>query len=341
MGIAKQFRQLERLAIGALSLSMGCTPAGGTPAAATPAQPEAATDLEPLAPDANIFQQAPLFVDPDSQAAHQARRAHGEEAHLLELIARQPQADWLGDWTAYVDTAARLRVEAAQEKGAIRVMVAYNIPNRDCGQYSKGGVQDSAAYREWIGKLASGLGGGRAAIILEPDALGLLKDCLSDADQAERLKLIRDAVRTLREKPATAVYIDAGNANWIEPAEMAKRLESAGVHEANGFALNVSNYVATDKTIAYGLQISEALGGVGFVIDTSRNGRGEADGKEWCNPDGRGLGSAPTADTADPHVHAYLWVKRPGESDGECNGGPKAGAWYGAKALELARNASL
>ncbi|MEU6524290.1 glycoside hydrolase family 6 protein, partial [Streptomyces sp. NPDC046924] len=30
-------------------------------------------------------------------------------------------------------------------------------------------------------------------------------------------------------------------------------------------------------------------------------------------------------ETADPLVDAYLWVKRPGESDGECKGGPKAG----------------
>jgi endoglucanase len=149
-------------------------------------------------------------------------------------------------------------------------------------------------------------------------------------------------VRTLRAKPGTAVYIDAGNANWVPPEDMAKRLDAAGVKDANGFALNVSNYVATDKTVAYGKKISEALGGdIGFVVDTSRNGQGEAPKEQWCNPDGRGLGKAPTPDTGDPLVHAFVWVKRPGESDGECNGGPAAGAWFGNKALELARNAQL
>jgi endoglucanase len=34
-----------------------------------------------------------------------------------------------------------------------------------------------------------------------------------------------------------------------------------------------------------------------------------------------------------------LWVKVPGESDGECGGGPPAGTWWHAGAVELARNA--
>jgi endoglucanase len=36
-----------------------------------------------------------------------------------------------------------------------------------------------------------------------------------------------------------------------------------------------------------------------------------------------------------------LWVKRPGESDGSCNGGPAAGQWWRDKALELAGNAGI
>ena len=35
----------------------------------------------------------------------------------------------------------------------------------------------------------------------------------------------------------------------------------------------------------------------------------------------------------------YLWVKRPGESDGTCNGGPPAGAWFESYALGLASRA--
>ena len=37
---------------------------------------------------------------------------------------------------------------------------------------------------------------------------------------------------------------------------------------------------------------------------------------------------------------AYLWVKRPGESDGPCNGGPSAGQWWPEYALGLAQRQS-
>lgn len=39
------------------------------------------------------------------------------------------------------------------------------------------------------------------------------------------------------------------------------------------------------------------------------------------------------------HGDAFLWVKRPGESDGTCHGGPPAGQFWGGYALELARAA--
>ena len=127
---------------------------------------------------------------------------------------------------------------------------------------------------------------------------------------------------------------------------MAKRLKDAGVDDADGFALNVSNYKTTEATIKYGKEISKRLGGKHFVIDTSRNGKGPPEVKgdveaAWCNPSGRGLGTPPTTNTADPSVDAYLWLKKPGESDGQCNGGPKAGMWWQEKALELAKNASF
>src|SRR5664279_2548897 len=67
------------------------------------------------------------------------------------------------------------------------------------------------------------------------------------------------------------------------------------------------------------------LGGVHYIIDTSRNGLGPApDGAlNWCNPPGRALGALPTAVTAGTHSDAYLWIKRPGESDGACHPGER------------------
>jgi endoglucanase len=37
-------------------------------------------------------------------------------------------------------------------------------------------------------------------------------------------------------------------------------------------------------------------------------------------------------------VDAYLWVKQPGDSDGQCRtGAPAAGAWWADYALALAK----
>jgi endoglucanase len=112
---------------------------------------------------------------------------------------------------------------------------------------------------------------------------------------------------------------------------MARRLHKVG---ASAVALNVSNFRATDELVAYGTEI-----GLPFVIDTSRNGQGPK-GTRWCNPPGRGLGALPTTETGNPLIHAFLWIKTPGESDGECRGAPKAGRWWPRYALGLARRAN-
>ena len=248
---------------------------------------------------------------------------------------------WIGDWNADVKAAVANIVDRAERDGALPLLVLYNIPLRDCGQYSAGGAHDTSQYRDWIRRAQLGIGSRFAAVVLEPDALGLLDKCLSPADQAARLELLHDAVRVLRSGPNTAVYIDAGHAGWVPAPEMAERLKKAGVSEADGFALNVSNYVGTQENIDYGKQVSDALGGAHFVVDTSRNGNGATADHQWCNPDGRALGDPPTTQTADPRVDAYLWVKRPGESDGTCNGGPRAGEFWLDQALGLARRAKF
>src|SRR5690606_41791032 len=94
------------------------------------------------------------------------------------------------------------------------------------------------AYRRWSRNIAAGSGSDASVVVLEPDALGHLQECLSEEQKAERMFLLNDAVRVLRQNPATAVYIDAGHARWVPVEEMAERLKAAGVEHAHGFALN-------------------------------------------------------------------------------------------------------
>jgi endoglucanase len=229
---------------------------------------------------------------------------------------------------------------SAARGGAMPVFVAYNAPLRDCRGHSAGGAPTARAYRRWIRALAAGIGGRRSVVVLEPDALAGL-DCLADARPRERVALLAYAVRVLAARPRVAVYLDAGHSGWEPAAVMARRLLAAGLRHARGFALNVSNFRRTRTEVAYGTRIAEITGGKPFVVDTSRNGRGPAPLGEWCNPPGRALGTPPrTRRLPSPLVDALLWIKRPGESDGECRGGPPAGTWWRDYALDLARSAS-
>ena len=303
--------------------------------AATP-RTAVATDADPVNPIAR----ARFYVNPGTHAARQAadwRRSRPRDAALIERIARQPQATWFGEWNRDVRADVDGLVSAAAAQGTVPVLVAYNIPQRDCGLHSAGGSRSADGYRRWIRAFAAGINGRRAVVILEPDAT-MVTDCLSAQRRAERFRLLGEAVDALKAAGAT-VYIDGGSPTYGRHDEMAERLRASGIDRADGFALNVSNFIATPRAIAAGEQLSRRTGGKHFVIDTSRNGAGTADGHNWCNARGQALGAAPTARTSHPLVDAFLWVKHPGESDGTCNGGPSAGGWWADYALGLVRAA--
>ncbi|WP_158579956.1 glycoside hydrolase family 6 protein [Geodermatophilus marinus] len=255
-----------------------------------------------------------------------------EDAALLRELAQIPTATWLGSWSGDVASTVRQVVGDARAAGRVPVFVAYNIPGRDCGGYSAGGVDSPAAYLQWVQAVADGIGTAEAVVVVEPDALAQL--C---GDQAERLGMLRSAVDALERNPGTHTYLDAGHSNWVDAVTMAERLRTAGVRGADGFALNVSNFQTTASNVTYGGQVSALLGGVHFVVDTSRNGNGP--GSDWCNPAGRAVGQRPTSSTGQLRVDAYLWVKTPGESDGTCNGGPAAGTFWPSYAVALMRAA--
>ncbi len=289
-----------------------------------------------------------FWIDPKSPAALQAAqwRAEGrtEEARAMAQLASKPTAHWLAE-DGDVEADVRSVTTRAARGGRSALLVAYWIPGRDCGSYSAGGAGSAAAYRDWIGRFARGLGNRRATVIVEPDAIPqTVTGCLRGGAREERLALLRHAVRALSAKPGTTVYLDAGNAGWVRPpARLAGPLRRAGVAQADGFALNVSNFYRTATSARYGRALSRRVGRAHFVIDTSRNGNGPSRAAggppNWCNPPGRALGDDPTTKTGRARVDAYLWVKEPGGSDGACRpGAPPAGQWWPEYALELARS---
>jgi endoglucanase len=291
-----------------------------------------------------------FYVDPATPAAVQVTRWTAEgragEAKEIRKIADRPTAQWLSGGGSPVTGRVDATLHQAEREDRMPVLVAYHIPHRDCGSFSSGGAASADAYRSWIRDFAAGIKGRPVTVILEPDAVAhTLDGCVTDVE--ERYVLLRDAVSVLKATGSARVYVDAGHPLWIrDVGKIAGALRRAGISRADGFSLNVSNFVRTADNVRYGRQVSDALGGrTRFVVDTSRNGAGPfpgggqvGGGPSWCNPPGRVLGEAPTADTGMARVDALLWIKRPGESDGACRPGePQAGQWWPEYALDLAR----
>jgi endoglucanase len=402
-----------------------------------------------------------LYVPPPQKGAKQqiaelTSQGDHEAAAQIRAITDTPQAVWFeGGTPKSVEQDVRSTVTLAAAKKSVPVLVTYNIPFRDCAQFSAGGATTQAEYDAWIDGFVAGIGDRPAIVILEPDGLGIIPwyDPYGSADgtntlewcqpaeanpataASERFAMLNHAVDALAALPNVTTYLDGTHSAWLGSGDIADRLVRAGVADAAGFYLNVSNYQLTANNEQYGrwisqciayatevapgdffgcpnqywnggphpakiadllgewqgvaldrfgewsddtddpalntsginLRYSNMLGDVDptahYVIDTSRNGQGPwspppgyPDPQDWCNPPGRGLGLAPTLDTGQPLLDAYLWVKTPGESDGECTRGlgpagetvdpewgiidPGAGDWFPEQALQLAANAN-
>jgi endoglucanase len=291
-----------------------------------------------VADGGNPFADVPLYVNPTSAALRAANSAEPPSPELT-TIANTPQAFWIDD--AVPSSVLNGYLSGAWAAGDMPVLAIYAIPHRDCGSFAAGGFATGAAYKGWIDSVADSIGTAPIAIILEPDALDMA-DCLSPDQREERFNLIRSAVDTLTRDPAAAVYIDAGHSRWLPAEEIASRLNQVGIDHARGFSLNTSNFFTTEEETDYGEAVSSMTNGAHYVIDTGRNGAGPAPEAplSWCNPSGRAMGAQPTTNTAGEHADAYLWIKRPGESDGTCNrGDPRVGTFVNQYAIDLVRNA--
>lgn len=326
---------LAALVVGAVVAAsvVACTAEPPTPAPAPAPAPTSASGF---------------YVDPNTAAAAQvtqwAAEGRGEDAEQIREIAEQPMPLWVTGDVEQVQLQAGEYVRRATATGALPLLVAYNIPNRDCGSFSGGGAPDAGYYRAWIDGIAAAVAGSAATVVLEPDAVPHeLSGCVDGELRDERYELLSSAIDTLKEAGAT-VYLDAGNPGFITDVDaLAGALERSGVGRADGFSLNVANFRTTEDNVAFGTEISQRLDGARFVIDTSRNGAGpppeeDIDGApSFCNPPDRALGEIPTTNTGLPLVDALLWVKRPGESDGACRPGePEAGQWFPEYGLGLA-----
>ncbi len=281
------------------------------------------------------------YADPGSKAAQAAAAAkaagNAEEQQVFERLASVPQGIWLTPEEyppGSVGKTVTTVVDAADKAGQVPTFVVYGIPDRDCSGGQSAGGLTADTYGPWVGEIAKAAGSGSAddpvVAVVEPDALASLKEC---GDRQQRTALIADAAQRLAAAGVTT-YLDGGHSHWVSANELAPLLKQAGIDGVRGFATNVSNFQTDADERAYAEELSALVGGKHYIIDTGRSGFGAT--QDWCNPPDRSFGTAPAAASGLGNLDAYVWVKPPGESDGQCNGGPAAGQFWPERTLQLA-----
>lgn len=259
-----------------------------------------------------------LYVNPNTQAAQwcAANPNDPRTPSIQANIASVPTALWLGggnvhDWIAGY-------VSDAYNHQALPVLALYAFPS-----YLGTGMTAANNYRSLVDQVVSAVGSRPCVVQLETDSL---ISCVgaSNTFRLQRFWLLQYAVSQFSKLcPNTWTYLDGGDAYYNSPTTMAPLLVQAGVGMAAGFSLNVSNFNTNTTMTSFAAAVNQQLATYGipakaWIGDCSRNGNGRPDPayisahpNTWMfNPPGMKLGQR-------PNMSGLLWIKRPGESDGQ------------------------
>jgi endoglucanase len=335
-GQSMRFANLRRAsAVIGVSVLLAACGGGGDGDVTEPADRSDAPEVTANAPEEAV----PFYID-SSQSFYanvEDTLQSGEYPELsdeMEELLETPVATWLGEWLGtneeVKDYVAGVSNDAAS-KGEMPVFVLYNIPDRDLGEFSAGGLDNASTYLEWVKSISEGVGNNRALFILEPDALAGVPE-MDDTDGQARIKLLRDTLTLLSEgNPNAEIYLDGGHDAWLEAQELADLLKQVdnGTGVVKGISLNVSSFGTTEVVIAYSEEVIDLYGvSIQTLIDIGLSGSDvELNRADWCNNRDIEVGvdeADDEYDPADPVIE--LTVKPPGESGGECDkGDPEAG----------------
>jgi endoglucanase len=238
----------------------------------------------------------PIVNDALQQAAVDTANGDSTDAAQMQALGSYSEAIWFTGGTATqsqadINTATQhnlaIILAAAAAAKQVPVFVIYDVPGRDCSQYSAGGAQSDAAYQSYINAFAQTLGSSKAVLVIEPDALSNLPDdCFGTSmteEQASSARIldVKYAATTLESSdPNDLVYLDSGNPGWHGVGDYGSfntnpndpnsstyytfdgastRLLMAGVNSVQGFSENVSNFYSQTDTTAYGNWVSQCV----------------------------------------------------------------------------------
>jgi endoglucanase len=302
--------------------------------------------------DGDVIRDAPFYIaGPDSPAGKAAahyRHSNPAWSRALSVIANAPSTRRFWFWNEPDPTSLVANyLESTQhaQPGSTVQLSTYSLVHDHCGSTTSPGFVHR--YRDWIDKLAHGIGNFHVILYFEVDSL-ITAPCLSAHGRHVRfVDELRWSVARLERDPHLVLYLDAGAADAVQWQSTARWLSEAGVHQAQGFFLNATHADWTSSELYYGQRIARALGGVHFVVDTHGSGRGPLVPKDrthqgnevLCNPPGRGLGPLST-NTGYLWADAFVWgTGTVGNSSGPCRGAPPTAVFWPAGAVSLVRHA--
>lgn len=231
-----------------------------------------------------------------------------------------------------------LRIAATIEPDSLPNLIT-NISTAECQQsapYYRAGVKYALDELYKVGNVYSYIDAAHAGWLGWPSNSG------------PAAKLFKEVVTSTQAGYASVTGFVTNTANSTplhEPFLEDVQLGSTPVRSATFYEWN-ADFDETDWTAhLYDLLVAEGFpSSIGMLIDTSRNGWGGEDRPTavststnlntyvnesrvdkrihrgaWCNPAGAGIGERPQATPSgypESHLHAYVWVKPPGESDG-------------------------
>ncbi|KAF4044659.1 Glycosyl hydrolases family 6 [Phytophthora infestans] len=264
-----------------------------------------------------------------------AKQSHPELTTAIETLENYAIASWFTDRQSTDERSTTISDMLSQCSEDTRLsIVVYGIPNKDCaaGLSSEGSVKSTDDYKAFLQELTDAVGDRKVLYVVEPDALGLLTQdggCGASAGYLDNLKV---AVAALSANANAELYVDIGY--WMladsasKVATAMKDIGSSG--RVKGVTINTSNYRSNDECAGYCTNFQTAMGSTDMkcIVDTSRNYNGSPT-SDWCNVPTAGIGKPPTSETGISNIDYFMWIKPPGESDGECpTGGTSAGSFY-------------
>ncbi len=316
--------------------------------------------------DANVpvGQYLPAFGDSESWATFKrtvaqmlpSHQAVAGQVRLLEKIADQPEAQRFssapggGSPNALAAFASKLFCHNfSADPGTVPIITT------DFLHITLGGCPTTKQidaymplFKQRIDTIVAGTGNRPVVYLLEVDAIGS-SSCIERVGAMPAWEAaLRYEVDQFATLPHAVVYVEAGYSDANSPAYTAAVLNAVDIGRIRGFFTNDTHNEWTSNEIKWGEQVSLMTHGAHFIINTAQNGQGPLLNKHpstqgvevLCNPPGRGLGPTATTATGAPNVDAFLWTEVPGNSDGNCNGGPSPGQFWPTYAEGLASRAN-